>query len=304
MTHEDKCPKCGKNVRLNKAGTITQWLKSPSDCECDSLMQQAALVAEDERQMIQCPRCGKVRTPERDGSLTQWIFKDSRCKCQWDDLSFDIDPATTNRTVRAEPIDPEIKQILDSGETDHHGLSEDEFPFDRYIIAREIGRGSSGIVFKCWDSFLKKRVAIKTLTGKIWSGEDMLRLQNEARAASKLSHPNVVRVLDFGASRGGQPFMVMDFVDGQTLEQVLDEQEILEQHIALSIFSQILAGVGHAHRHGVMHRDIKPSNILVLNAFSDDPQAKVIDFGIAALTDVTSVSKTASGNTTLTGSPP
>lgn len=304
MTQEEKCDKCGKNVRRNKAGTITQWLKTTSDCECDNREQLAALLADDERLLSKCPKCGKVREATREGSLTQWIFKDSRCKCDWDELGFEIDPSQTEITYKAEPVDDEIKALLKSDEIDYHGLTPEEFPFDRYLIAREIGRGGAGIVFKCYDRFLKKRVAIKTLTGKIWSPEDMLRLQNEARASSKLNHPNVVRVLDFGASSGGQPYMVMDFVDGQTLQEVLSEQEFLEQHIALSIFSQVLDGLSHAHRHGVLHRDLKPSNILVLNALSDDPKALVIDFGIAALTNVSSVSKTASGNTTLTGSPP
>ncbi|MDZ4834425.1 MAG: protein kinase [Candidatus Melainabacteria bacterium] len=304
MTQDEKCEKCGKNVRLNKAGTITQWLKSTSDCECENRLQLQALIDSDERLMVKCPKCGKVRTPEREGSLTQWIFKDARCKCEWDDLNFEFDPTQREVIHRPEPMDEEIKELLKSEEIDYHGLAPDEFPFERYLIASEIGRGASGPVFKCWDRFLKKRVAIKTLSGKVWSPEDMLRLQNEARASSKLNHPNVVRVLDFGASTGGQPFMVMDFVRGQTLQEVLKEQEILEQYIALSIFSQILSGVSHAHRQGVMHRDIKPANILVLNAMSEDPKAMVIDFGIAALTQVSSVSKTASGNTTLTGSPP
>lgn len=304
MTLEERCEKCGKNIRRNKAGTITQWLKTTSDCECDSREQLAALLAEDERLLSKCPKCGKVREATREGSLTQWIFKDSRCKCDWDELGIEFDPGRTEKSYRPEPVDDEIKALLKSEEIDYHGLAPEEFPFERYLIAREIGRGSSGIVFKCYDRFLKKRVAIKTLTGKIWSPEDMLRLQNEARAASKLNHPNVVRVLDFGASSGGQPFMVMDFVAGQTLDDVLTEQEFIDQHIALSIFSQVLAGLSHAHRHGVLHRDLKPSNILVLDALSDDPKALVIDFGIAALTSVSSVSKTASGNTTLTGSPP
>lgn len=304
MTHEEKCAKCGKNIRLNKAGTITQWLKTTSDCECDNRVQLAALLAEDERLLEKCPKCGKVREEAREGSLTQWIFKDSRCKCDWDETGFDFDPAQTEISHRAEPVDEEIKELLQLEEIDYHGLTADEFPFERYLIAREIGRGGSGIVFKCYDKFLKKRVAIKTLTGRIWTPDDMLRLQNEARSASKLNHPNVVRVLDFGASTGGQPFMVMDFVAGQTLEDVLKEQHSLDEYIALSIFSQVLSGVSHAHRHGVLHRDIKPSNILVLNALSDDPKAMVIDFGIAALTNAPTVATTASGNTTVTGSPP
>jgi len=303
MTQDEKCEKCGKKVRPKQAATITQWLKSSSDCSCDvEIVSPFSSEYEESQQIIRCPECGKDRTPSRDGSLTQWIFKDTKCKCDWNELNIVIDPAAPAGTYRAEPMDEEVKAMLKETEINYHGLSEDAFPFDRYRIVKEVGRGSAGIVFKCWDTLLKKRVAIKTLHGKTWSSEELVRLQNEARASSKLSHPNVVRVLDFGSSKGGQPFLVMEFVNGQTLQQIMKEEGELDQLVALSIFSQVLAGISNAHKHGILHRDVKPGNIIVIDVFSDSPQAKVIDFGIAALTDRES-SATASGRTVPAGSP-
>ena len=123
MTLEEKCDKCGKNIRRNKAGTITQWLKTTNDCECDNREQLAALLAEDERLLSKCPKCGKVREATREGSLTQWIFKDSRCKCDWDELGIEFDAGQTERRYRAEPVDDEIKALLKLEEIDYHGLA-------------------------------------------------------------------------------------------------------------------------------------------------------------------------------------
>jgi hypothetical protein len=306
MTQEENCAKCGKKIRLFKqAPTITQWLKTTSDCNCDSQEQLVSPFSSEyeDKQIVRCEICGKDRTPSRDGSLTQWIFKDNKCKCLWNELDASYQAGETLAVGRPEPLDEETRAVAKATEIDYHDLSENAFPFERYRIVREIGRGNAGIVFKCWDTFLRKRVAIKTLYGRTWSPEELVKLQNEARAASKLSHPNVVRVLDFGSSRGGQPFMVMDFVGGQTLQEVLEEQGAFEEYTALSIFSQLLAGIGHAHRHGVLHRDVKPSNILVIDALAETPQVKVIDFGIAALTNTSALEGEGSGKTFVTGSP-
>ena len=152
-----------------------------------------------------------------------------------------------------------------------------------YEFTGEIGSGGMGVVYKAMHVVLKKAVAIKVLPIHQLDEIGVKRFQQEARAASLLRHDNLVTVTDCGVTVTGQPYMVMDFVDGKTLHQLLKEKGSLSEHEALPIFEQICQAVEHAHDKGILHRDLKPSNIMLIDAGAGEPQVKVLDFGIAKI---------------------
>lgn len=154
---------------------------------------------------------------------------------------------------------------------------------DRYEIVGEIGKGAMGMVFKARQRVIDRFVALKVLHPHLLSKEiNKKRFEFEARAASSLQHPNLIIIHDFGTSPRGRPFLVMDYIEGPSLQEVLTEQRCLSMEAFLSVFVQCCQGLSHAHKRGVVHRDLKPSNIRL--AAGDKPNeviVKVLDFGIA-----------------------
>jgi hypothetical protein len=147
-----------------------------------------------------------------------------------------------------------------------------------YRIESSVGVGGMGEVFRAWDTRLSRKVAIKSIrAGRSADGLE-LRFLEEARAASALNHPNIIIIYDVGTVEG-QPYMVMEWIDGQTLRQKL-AQGPLSLPETLGIASQILDALAAAHEGGIIHRDLKPENIMV----NVGGRAKVLDFGIAKRT--------------------
>ncbi|HEY4177790.1 MAG TPA: serine/threonine-protein kinase [Kofleriaceae bacterium] len=159
----------------------------------------------------------------------------------------------------------------------------------RYRILSRIAVGGMGIVYKGLRLGLARPVAIKFLRSHAMHDESAVaRFRIEAKAASKLSHPNCVAVTD-GGLEDGEPFIVMDFIEGQTLREVMNAGPLAVPR-ALSIVSQVLAGLAHAHHRGVIHRDIKPDNIFVWNDAGYE-RATIGDFGLAKCADVLGISQ-------------
>ncbi len=158
----------------------------------------------------------------------------------------------------------------------------------RYRLIDRIGSGGMSVVYRAQDLSLGRIVAIKILNENLTDDEGFLRrFQREAHAAANLSHPNVVTVHDIGQD-GDRHFIVMEFVDGRTLKQLVRLQnqqgQPLPVHRALDLSIQICAGIGYAHRANLVHCDVKSQNILVTR----DERVKVADFGIArALSEAT-----------------
>ena len=147
----------------------------------------------------------------------------------------------------------------------------------RYKIVKSLGEGGMADVYLAIDTIINREVAIKILRGEL--GNDpvtLLRFQREANAASKLNHPNVVQVYDVGTS-DDRHFIVMEYIRGKTLKQLIQLRGALHKEEAVSIMKQLLSAVAEAHRHNIIHRDIKPQNVLV----KDDGTVKITDFGIA-----------------------
>ncbi|HEY8410676.1 MAG TPA: tetratricopeptide repeat protein [Pyrinomonadaceae bacterium] len=141
-----------------------------------------------------------------------------------------------------------------------------------YRILEKLGEGGMGVVYLAEDQHLARRVAIKFLTST--DHHYRARFIREARAVSALTHPNIAIVHDYGESTSGQPFLVMEFVKGKSLSELLDEGLTLRRSV--EIVSSIAEALAEAHHHGIVHRDIKPSNILV----NERGQVKVLDFGL------------------------
>lgn len=156
-----------------------------------------------------------------------------------------------------------------------------EFLKDRYTQFELLGAGGMGVVYRAFDQTLQKDVAIKILPGQL-TPERAMRFQQEARTASRLKHPNLITILDFGISPTGEPFLVMDYAAGATLDSIIKERGTIDLNSALAIVDQICEGIKHAHANSVIHRDLKPSNVIVESV---ERTVKVVDFGIAKFTE-------------------
>jgi serine/threonine protein kinase len=157
----------------------------------------------------------------------------------------------------------------------------------RYKILDCLGHGGMSIVYKADDPVLNRVVAIKLLTpDRELDEQSILRLQQEGRAASRLDHPGIVRFHTIEFADNGSPFLVMDFVEGETLAKLLEKEVQLKIDLALDIFYQTANALAHAHDKGVLHRDLKPSNIMLVNTKGNKPLVKVLDFGIAKIFEI------------------
>ena len=156
----------------------------------------------------------------------------------------------------------------------------------RYRVDDLVARGGMATVYRATDTRLDRTVAVKILSGTFANDPDFVaRFSQEARASAALTHPNVVAVHDQGVAEGF-PFLVMEFVSGRTIREVLHETGPLASAHALEIMKSVLAGLGAAHAAGFIHRDIKPENVLI----TDAGHVKVTDFGLARVIDDTPVS--------------
>jgi serine/threonine-protein kinase len=150
----------------------------------------------------------------------------------------------------------------------------------RYELEEIIGTGGMSVVYKAWDLKYDRRVAVKVLRPELDADADFIRRFNqEAQAASRVSHPNIVDMYDVGRD-GATRYIVMEYVDGRTLKDLIRQSGRIRPQLAVQIALRILAAVDHAHHNYIVHRDIKPQNILV----TDDGTIKVADFGIARST--------------------
>jgi serine/threonine protein kinase len=148
----------------------------------------------------------------------------------------------------------------------------------RYQIQGAIGQGGMGSLFKAWDPKLDRQVAIKVIRG---DDDDLrARFTREAQAAAHLRHPNIVTIFDVGEEQG-QPFMAMEFIQGQTLAELIQKRTSIELSRKLELMEALCDGLGFAHRAGIVHRDVKPANVMV----DGEGALKVLDFGIARLVE-------------------
>jgi len=151
----------------------------------------------------------------------------------------------------------------------------------RYLIIRRIGEGGMGAVYEAKHTLIGKRVAVKVLLEKFISKSDFVaRLLQEARLASSIGHENIVDVTDFGTTDDGRSFVVMEFLEGEPLAQLVMREAPLPVERSLRIARQVASALGAAHAKGIYHRDVKPENVYLVRRGEAD-FVKVVDFGIS-----------------------
>lgn len=168
----------------------------------------------------------------------------------------------------------------------------------KYRVIEKIGEGGMGSVYTASQEPFDRIVAVKVLLGKL--AEDTIavkRFEQEARAISKMQHPNTVTIYDYGKTEDGRLYLVMEHLKGRTLSQVLRAEGVIAQDRACRIVRQVCASLADAHAAGIVHRDLKPDNIFLTEVGESRDWVKVLDFGVAKLAD----SDIAGGTLTQTG---
>lgn len=203
-------------------------------------------------------RCALCSLPIRTkiGTLTQWIFRTSSCSCL---------------TYQPEEVQPATADLP----------SDDLIEGAPYHFIGVTGSGGAATVYKATHQKMKRTVAIKILHAGLTDDKSVQNFDREAKSASKLHHPNVVSVQDFGVMKDGRQFLVTEWIEGLTLAQYLATKGRLTVDVARELFSQVLDGLAHAHNRNVVHRDIKPNNLMLTRGSGGGWTVKIIDFGTA-----------------------
>ena len=154
----------------------------------------------------------------------------------------------------------------------------------RYTVVRELGEGGFGSVYLCEQlKPVKRQVAVKIIKAGMDSKAVLARFEAERQALAVLNHSSIAKVFDAGVNEAGRPYFVMEYVAGDPIN-VFCDREKLDTRTRLELFAKVCDGIQHAHQKGIIHRDLKPGNILVYCEDGEDPQPKIIDFGIAKAT--------------------
>src|ERR1041385_2082224 len=179
----------------------------------------------------------------------------------------------------------DILHCPDDGVQTTPSISGDPILDGRYQLERRLGQGGMGVVFKARHIFLKTPHAIKIILPDLVGNDPNLvtRFRQEALAAAAIRHQNIIAVTDFGVVRATMPFLVMEFVQGKSLQDILATEGAMSPQRAWEFISAIASGVGAAHRQGIVHRDLKPLNIMVQDDVPIAEGVKILDFGLAKI---------------------
>lgn len=189
-------------------------------------------------------------------------------------------------------------------------MSNSDLEFENYEILSKLGEGGFSDVYLAIQKTLDRRVVLKVLKTNTINNRAIVRFQNEAKALSKLNHPNIASVYDFGQSAKGDLYLTIEFVDGDDLSTLIQQHDFIEVDDAIDIIIQLCKALDHAHQLGIIHRDIKPANVVITHSVIPEGEAdisrlhaKLLDFGISKLTeDATEFSAVTVGSNLL-GSP-
>ena len=292
------CEKCGKPIAVGQlSGDLLSHLFQDNYCRCDKTVTIGPDNASSEKKDGKnfCPRCGlNISNPSQPGSLTGYLFQDIRCKCQSEedfapgamtDKFWKLKNAGLGTTFSAEEFDG-TNTLHYAGQRRSQlppiNLAPGAIIGGAYRILGLIGQGGMGEVYLAEHITLGKECALKLIPPDQVTEIGWLRFQQEARAIAKLEHINLVKVSDLGIHEGCLPFYAMEFIQGQTLADMLAVKSPLPLLTTLEIFAQICNGIDDAHRAGVIHRDLKPANIMVSQQ-GNKIAVKILDFGLAKL---------------------
>ncbi len=234
------CEHCGKK-RLR--GSLTQWIFSADSCSCATPTKERALNV--------CPLCGR-RQKIRTGTITQWIFNHEQCTCKAEHTPLETSCIPADDLIAGSP----------------------------YEFIGIAGTGGAATVYKAHSKKLAKYVAIKAITPSNDDLFDADKFMQEAKVISKLQHPNILAILDFGTMRDGRSYLVTEWVEGCSLAEYIERYGVLSTNAAEEVFCAVLDGLSHAHRRSIIHRDVKPGNIMLAKS-EHGWIVKIIDFGTA-----------------------
>lgn len=281
------CPQCGKEVEgAGQVGSLTSFLLTDLLCSCRA--KSRSLSGKDAAKL--CPRCHKV-IPDirRAGSLTAFFFKDIRCACDSAASSLEtryIDGRLTERRQKHRAtIVAKTQAMLASDAAAFVELGVGKVIGGSYRLVALAGEGGMGSVYRAEHIALKRDCAVKLIAPSIVSEATWKLFQKEAMTISSLTHPTICQVYDLGIHAGSLPFYVMDFVQGETLDQILTRQGPLSVGATAELYIKVMEGLAYAHRRGVVHKDIKPANIMLEKAADGHIQVRILDFGISELSD-------------------
>src|SRR5437899_7264634 len=155
----------------------------------------------------------------------------------------------------------------------------------RYQLEKRLGQGWMVVVFKARHIFLRTQHAIKIILPDLVGNDPNLvtRFRQEALAAAAIRHQNIIAVTDFGVVRGTMPFLVMEFVRGKSLQEIMAEEGAMGPARAFELMQPICAGIAAAHRQKIVHRDLKPLNVMVQDNTATSEGTKILDFGLAKI---------------------
>jgi len=223
-----------------------------------------------------CSICGKRKTDSVLGSMTSWIFQDRKCTCT-------LEPENGNGSLRPARKNTIIPQ-RPAKTTPEHNPDLGPILSERFEIIEKLGEGGMGTVYKVRDKRLNVTLAIKILHEELAKNQDNVqRFEQEIKASLNMTHPNLLAVYEQGVTPSGAPYLVMDYVDGQSLDHLIHNELFIHPQRLLDIFIQIAEALEHAHNKGVIHRDIKPSNIIISKTPDGNDLVKLLDFGIAKI---------------------
>src|SRR5882757_9109039 len=178
-----------------------------------------------------------------------------------------------------------INHCPDDGEGTVHSITGEAVLDSRYQLERRLGQGGMGVVFQARHIFLKTSHAIKVILPDLVGNDPMLvtRFRQEALAAAAIRHQNIIAVTDFGVVRGTMPFLVMEFVQGRSLQDIMAEEGAMSPLRAFELMQPICSGIAAAHRQGIVHRDLKPLNVMICDEMPTAEAVKILDFGLAKI---------------------
>ncbi|MBK9142388.1 MAG: protein kinase [Candidatus Melainabacteria bacterium] len=238
-----------------------------------------------------CKTCGKRMVAGRKGSISQFVFRSDLCSCN---RPAPLRPAPAVALSADEPAD---SVTADEAEMP---LSADDFPVERFKPLEMLGEGAGGFVYLSRDRLLMKKVAVKTL--RVLTPDQLIAFQDEAKATCNLDHPNIIKTFDLGVTKGGVPYMVLEYRAGRSLAEVLKASGPLIVETAVPFFGKLALALQYSHDQGIFHRDLKPENILIVEDANGSAEPVLIDFGVARVAHQAGAPTIVQG-TTVVGTP-
>lgn len=223
-----------------------------------------------------CSACRRPIKSSRKGSMTSWIFSSGYCTCAVTESGEVLNPKVNRNRAS--------KRTAEYEKQDRADLDENGFPMlgSRYKITDPIGIGGMGEIYRVREEGHEGLLAVKLLRDEYARDKTCVsRLKKEALTASSLSHPNIIQVMGYSSTPEGKPYLVMEYVDGISLEELIEREGHLDWRRALNLIIQICEGLSYAHHRGVIHRDLKPSNVIITRSKTGMEHAKILDLGIS-----------------------